>query len=248
MININDFKDFVYMLANKSGKGTITPAQFNLAVKAGLDEWTFNRIGNVKEYQPGRPIPRVAYEMTQHITDDLRHLKEVRDVEIDTSGQISIPDGSTITDVNGSVMPKFLHWSSLRAYYKIKQSDDTWKTTENSVKLYPDEQIDKVLDSEIIPPTTSYPVGTMWSDKVQVWPVSGLQRLRLTYLRQPTTPSWAYTTVNSRPVYDSANSVDIDAPDDAQNELAMNVLGFLGIHLRDQNLMQYSNLNKQQGM
>lgn len=261
-IDIDKFKRFVDFISNKNGRGTITPPDFNLAAESALKEWTMKQYNNEEEYQPGRPIPRYSYEMTTKITDNLRHLKEVREFAPD-DGSINVPNGTTVTDVNKQVCPAYLHFSSMRAIYKVYEGttdnnicgysptdkeNRPVKEYENDVKLVRDDELGDYLGSSIIYPSVSDPICTLYSSTVQIFPKKGIHRVKFTYLRQPNIPKWSYTVVNNRPVYDASNSVDIDAPEEAFNKIAMGALSFLGISIREPELVQYSEGMKSKGV
>lgn len=236
-ININSFRDFVLFIANKSGKGIQpSPSEFNTAVNRAVSEWTIKRYGTVKEYQPGRPIPRIAYEKTQAVMDDLRHLKEFRTFICDSEGKIGIPNGVSVADINNQIAPEYLHLTSMRGhYYKVS----TQKPEKVAIRILSDDELDKVLESEINYPSFKFPVAGIFNTYFQVFP-ENFQYIDITYLRQPRVAVWAYTIQNGRPLYDAANSVDIDAPKESLNEIAMYVCSYLGINIREGDLTQYA--------
>jgi len=246
MININDFRNFILYAANKSGKGALpTPSQFNSFCERALMEWTMKRYGNRAEYQPGRPIPRISYDKTQAVMDDLRHLKYEADMLVN-NGRFGIPDGTTVTDRNSQVLPEYLHLSTIRGCYYYTGTNGI-EEKEIPVPVVSDKELSYLLDSSICQPTFAYPAANIQSTYVLVYPKT-FQYVHIVYLRQPYTPVWAYTTVNGRPVYDPANSTDLDAPKEAFNEIAMGVLSFMGINMREGELLQYAEMNKQQGI
>jgi hypothetical protein len=246
MINIDDFKKFVYDLANKNGRGTISPDRFNSFSERALMEWTMQQYGNQSEYQPGRPIPRVGYENTQMTIDNLRHLLEVQEVSLGSEG-ILIPDGVIQNALGSEVMPDYLHFSSLRTLVHY-QVDGNLTTLERPVEIVSDNEFGNRQISKIVAPSPQYPIGKFEKDRIIIAPSNAAQRAKLSYLRQPNTPVWGYTLVNNRPKYDSSLSTDLDAPREAFNAIAIRVLGFLGIHLREQDLQAYSMTNKQSGI
>ena len=178
MINIDEIKRFVEFCANKSQAGSNpTPTKFNLAVKRAQMEWVMERYGNPNTYQPGRPVPRIAYQQTQKITDDLKFLlSKPTPLQIDKDGKAVYPSD-------------YLHMSSVRYKYKKKLSCNK-----------------KLILKEVD------------------------------------------TLVNGRPVYDPFLSVDLEAPDEALNEIAVRTLSFLGIHIREPQLIQYAETLKAQGV
>ena len=246
-ININTFKIFVEGLANKNGAATaLTPAKFNSFIQQALMEWIMKRYDNKAEYQLGRPIPRITYELTQSVMDDLRHLKEVHDMNVDmATGRAPIPNG-VITDLNGVIMPDYWHLSTIRGYY-ITGTMNNYVTNEVPVKVVSDGKLDKILESKIAPPSLEFPYINIQNTYFQIYPKT-FQYISLTYLRQPLIANWGYTTTNGRPVYNAATSVDLDAPAEALNELAMNFLSFFGINLREGDLTQYSQAMKKEGV
>lgn len=246
-ININTFKIFVETIANKNGKATaLSPAKFNSLVQQALMEWIMKRYDNKAEYQLGRPIPRVTYELTQSVMDDLRHLKQVHDVNVDmATGRAPIPNG-VITDVNGAVMPDYWHLSVIRGYY-ITGTMNNYVTNEVPVKVVGDDKLSMILNSRIAPPTMEYPYLNIQNSYFQIYPKT-FQYINLTYLRQPLIANWGYTLQNNRPAYNAVTSVDIDAPAEALNEIAMNFLSFFGINLREAEVVQYAQAMKQTGI
>lgn len=246
MINIDRYRNFVQFVSNKNGKGAYeSPSQFNLNAERSVMEYTMKRFSNVHEYQPGRPIPRVSYEMTQKVIDDLRHLKERRSFRVE-NGSFPIPDGVSVSDLSGEISPTYLHLSAI-SYDKIDQVGDKITKTQKGFKMLKDDEVDTAINSCIAPPDANNPMGNIQSESILVFP-DNIQIVNVIYLRQPKSPVWGFNIVNERPVYDASSSVDIDAPEEAFNEIVMMHLGFLGIHIREMELIQYANQNKTQGV
>lgn len=246
MININKFKDFINFLSNKNGMGSPTPANFNLATERAVMEWTMKRYNNEQEYQPGRPIPRISYEITQKIIDDLHHLKESLYFNLPTSGKLPLPNGSTVVDINNQVAPEYLHLTALRSVVRTYDGS-TPVMTERDIQITQDSKWGRRIESSIRKPDLKYPIANVQNIYIEILPKT-IQMVRMTYLRYPQVPIWAYTLSNNRPVYDTINSVDIDAPNEAMNEIAMSTLSFLGINLREPDLVQYAETLKAKGV
>jgi hypothetical protein len=231
MINIDKFKTFVYLVANKSGRGTLTPAQFNSATDRGVIAWHNNQISNQKEYQPGQPVPRTSLDLDQAALDRLRHLKETRTIPT-PGGEMPIPDGVN-TDVNNDVMPEYWTLSRLSHKYQSNRNIVT-----QPIEIIKDNEWAMYLGSSIVSPTKKRAIANIQSDKFLIEPSSLVNLVTLSYIRIPNTPVWGYNVVNGRPVYDSSKSTNIDAPEQAFNEIAMIVLEFIGIRIREQELVQ----------
>lgn len=242
MIDINDFRTFFYYILNKEGKGSeIRTSDFNIIVNRAVAEWTQERYGNEKEYQPGRPIPRIAYDQTRKITDDLGHLKELRRFNV-TSGRLSYPDGTNVTDINGAIAPDYLHFSAL---YLVKYSNNVEILEE--MKEARDDEYHNYQPGRLLEATDDYPVFNFQDTFFRFLP-KDISQVEFVYLRQPVDAVWAFTVVSGREVYDAGNSTDIDAPQEAFNEIAMMALSYTGIRLREQDVIQYTELQKAQGV
>ena len=248
MVNVNEFKEFAEFVLNKAGMGSyLTPDEFNLNAYRAIMEFTMKRYGNQQEYQPGRPIPRVSYEKTQKIIDDLRHLKEVQLIDV-TSGSVLIPDGTTVQNSIGNIIPEYLHLSTL-TYTKITNSDCTNgpEVRKKSVDIVKDDELAMRCDSELVPPTLDYPIGNIQSDYIRLYPQS-ISQVEMVYLRQPNKPVWGFTVVSNRFVYDAATSTDLDIPKEAFNEVVMMFLSYMGMRIREPQVVQYAEMQKNQGV
>jgi hypothetical protein len=247
-MDIDKSKRFVEFIAKKKQSGSNpTPSQFNLAVERSFLEWVMKRYGNPKEYQPGAPIPRIAYENTNKIKDDLRFLLERREFNASIGGRINVPDGVNTYDTEGNLAPEYLHLSSMRFDYVTQDEDGEITTTERDIDVLRDAEIGSVTNSKIVAPTVKSPACVFYSDYIQLYPKKP-KRVIFTYLRVPVIPVWASTLVDGRPVYDPANSVDIESPDITHNEILMGTLQFLGISIREPELQMYAAQMKAEGI
>ena len=118
------------------------------------------------------------------------------------------------------------------------------------VDIVRNSEVPKFLGSHIYKKALKkkdYIMASVYNKQIRVYP-KDVQRVNLTYLRKPIAPYWAFTVQNNRPVYDPINSVDTEAPDDVMNEIMMMALSYLGINLREPELIQYSEMAKAQGV
>lgn len=244
-MNVDDFRNFVLYLARKAQSGANpTVSQFNRAMERAFIGWVMQRYGNPHEYQPGRPIPRMAWQQTQKILDDLRFLLTKKEFAINIDGQLTIPDGTT-SDINTQIAPKYLHASSLR-FNHVTSKNNAFVSKEVDIDVLRDSEIGGILASSINNPTTRYPVCAFYDTYIQFYPKT-MQKVIFTYLRTPTVPFWGHTLdSNNRPVYAATggvngDSVDIESPDETKNEIALRTLEFLGISIREPMLIQYAN-------
>ena len=104
-----------------------------------------------------------------------------------------------------------------------------------------------MLSSSIVNPTLEFPVLTFYQEGIQYHPIN-INTVDFVYLRKPITAQWAWIMVDDRPVYDATTSIDLEWPIQVFNEIAIRVLAFVGINLREADLSQYSEGKRQTGI
>jgi hypothetical protein len=232
-MTVDELKKLVEFWAKKSQSGSNpTPDQFNIGLLSAFNQWV------EKE--------RAQYEATQESKDNLRFLLTKKTLIVGQTGVLLIPDGTSVTDVNNAVAPEYLQLSSLSYNYITENADGTLKSVEIPIDVVRDYEFSHRDSSHLQPPTTRFPIAKELSTTIEVRPKT-LQRINLSYLKTPLAPKWAYTPDSSgRPVYDAANSVDLESPSSTHNEIAMMLLSYLGISIREPELQQYAEGLKQQ--
>jgi len=254
-INVNELYRFVQFVANKEQSGFIKPSEFNLAADRAQMQFFMERYNNPAEYQPGRPIPRVSYNQTQKVSDDLREFITRVTLPISPNGIMLYPDD-------------YLHFSSATNHY-IEQSttqeipDETCdgcveagtsvtttpiESKTVSVRPVDDSELSNILSSSIVEPTREHPILTFYQEGVQYHP-KNLGAVDFVYLRKPITPLWAWIPdANGRPVYNIASSIHLEWPVQVFNEIAIRILAFVGINLREAELSNYGEGKRQTGI
>lgn len=235
-MTIDEAKKYVYAKARKNQVGNIKLADLNIYFKRAQLEIVNSLWGNIQEYQPGRPIPRKAFEMTQTISDDLAPLITTTTVYNMTSGRADKP-----TD--------FLYYINLESDYYINPTsciaDDQFQSWVQ-VDLITHGQKPDRLNSQINYPDASYPIAVNYGSYFQLYP-DNIARVKISYLRKPVDPIWAYTMIDSQPVYDSGNSVNFELPEGTHNSICEKVLEYFGISTRDTELYQAAESKLEKG-
>lgn len=237
MINVNDVYQFLGILVNKDqAGGHLSPDEFNRLSAQAEERAYMIRIGNPKEYQPGRPIPRMSFPMTQKILDDLRPFIKKIGLQVDSSGQAQYPDD-------------YDHW--LNSSYKFVENTDC-----DSGGAVPREvPVDNVdvdkrtyrLSSKVIPVSHKKPFFVMYGEYMQFYP-QNLTIVDFEYLRRPVHAVWGFTVVNDEAVYDPGSSTNYEWPMQVMNEIVMNIASFLGINLRESEFIQYAEMKEDKGV
>lgn len=228
MVNVNDIKNYVDYQLNKSQSGnTLSPSEFNTCLQWANLEYMKQRYGLPEEYQAGRPVPRIALDITQKIMDDMRVLRTAK-------GGKNYPAMSI--DVNGwaDYPADFIHVSSIR--YGTKD-----------VEILRDDFLADRLDNSIKYPTKENPICVFYDNYIEFHP-KDLGFVNFTYIRLPETPVWAYTLVNDEPVYNSVASVQFEYPQDCLPDIAAMIVNYASNNLRDSFSQQFSQQRKDKGI
>jgi len=213
MIEINEVFENVQSLAQKAKHGTIRVADFiKYANLASMD--LFNeKLGPERDYYKlGKAIPKTGPGMNKMVDQALKPYL-VDSVPIALVGNI----GTLPTN--------------------CEYVDDI-STASDSLKWVPNNKIKSYLNSSIDVPTMEYPIYTDLNGQVKVYPT--MTTIYLTYYKTPETVDWKYTLVNNRPVYNPTGSVNFSWHPTQKLELITRILGYVGITIRDTELINYS--------
>jgi hypothetical protein len=226
--------ELVRFLCRKYNSAYLDPEQFNLVINRAQMTKFMEMYGNPQEYQPGRPIPKISYEVTQKVIDDLKQFKEDRVLQVDKEGKASYPDN-------------YVHTLSL-GYRTIKYSN--CKGSEPMVA--PIEVVDQDKEmyrrsSYIVAPSRKRPICVLKNSYYQFYP-EGIGVAEVSYLRQPKQAKYAVKIVNNRPVYDPDKSVHLEWPDVAVNDIVMRALSYIGISIKDEEIVGYTEMKRTQGV
>ena len=265
MINVNEVKQYIEFLSRKSQSGGVfTPNEFNLVLPKVVFDIVRKYYGVPEEYQVGHPEPRIAADNTQLVRDYLSQLKPVVVLPVN-SGFVNLPtdyihkssarvrdlfnDGtdeeqllkhdcncsgscSCRNDVDTPTLSKKPTPIVVERYYPISfMSDEQFNWAMNSVKRYP---------------TKEYPIARMQPNQIEIAPRS-ISSIELSYYRYPVKPVWGYTLQLGIAIYDPTTSTNIELPDICGTEVVLAMLNKLGISIREQQVINWSERTRQQG-
>lgn len=216
-------------IANKAQTGNLTPSDFNSLMPRAFQQWVYKTYDDMTD---GR-----GWQSNQSVTDDLRFLLVRNKVmQVASDGSLYVPSN-------------YLHLSSINYNYSTLYKGNTI-TKLKPVDIVRDNERSAFTNSDIYAPLLAakkYVIASFFDTYLQFYP-SSVGRVEFTYLRKPVDPLWNFTVVNGRPVYDSSTSVDLEAPDEAVDEIAMIALSLFGINIRDQELIGFSEAQKAQNL
>jgi hypothetical protein len=119
--------------------------------------------------------------------------------------------------------------------------------------VYNTEHIDRILNSDLSKPTSIAPVALI-GNQIEVFPNvnTSVTSIVFRYYKLPqgivpttgvkttSAPSFGYTSaVPGVELYSAANSVDFELPEQYFTELVVEILGLVGINLRDSDVYNY---------
>jgi hypothetical protein len=236
-----DLYNFVNVLANKAQDGAFTIPEYNIAAYAASVQLWEEYIGEIQRYQYGSPIPPVAYAKTNKIEADMVPFRiPLVAVTASSTGVIDL-----------SALPNYGYTTDLYRYQTISGQEVVYP----SVRVN-EQRLAKQLSSSIAQPTLENPYYMVNNATIKVYPSSSnvdYSAYKLTYLKRPDNRVVKYTLSGGRPVI-----TPVTAPTNPSemlewnqqnfNDLAVRILSFLGINLKDSDLMQYSELKQRQGV
>jgi len=255
-MTLQTFLDYINFITNKDPIGeTLTPEQYNTLLPYVNYKYYKRLYGLPDDYQVSAPFSKVAWELTQNVTDSLSTFKVLRDYKnnplmLDSNGRANYPSD-------------YFHVSSMR-YKKLTNAncgvDERW----SDIEIVFDNQLGGRLSNSITNPTKDNPICCFYNTYIQFYPTD-IQSVEFTYLRKPATPIYDYyiDTTTEEQIYlapgetspstgaDPANhlstSVEFEWTDSDIVDLAQIMLKELGINLRSEELQTFALMQQQQG-
>ena len=224
-MNIHEIYQGVLFYLNKDQFGRhLSVSKFNSMIPVVEIDLFKQRYGLPQEYQPGMPIPRMSYEISQKISDDISPMKV----------WMGSPNGPNPMAVNSDgiaqIPSDYVHFSSSRTMEGYP------------VEILQDTKFNERLMNPNRTPSFRYPIMTMYAGYIQVMP-KDLVNLHFVYLRLPVHARLVVTVDPNTDVetYDSLNSLQTEFPADMHTEYIRRMVLNMGINIRSEILLQYGN-------
>lgn len=226
-------------IANKDQRGFITPAIFNeFASIAQMN--VFNRLFDDMN---------LSVRMRRAGTDAQRQFAKAKKVQEDLS---TFSKKSTLNLAQGvaNKPSDFARVISITTPAKLTFGQQQQVQVQ---VVYNTEHIDRILNSDLSRPTTLAPVALI-GNQIEVFPNvnTNLTSIVLRYYKLPqgivpttgakttSAPAFGYTSaIPGVELFSAANSVDFELPEHYFTELVVEILGLVGINLRDSDVYSY---------
>jgi len=228
-----DMYSLIEFIGNKNFNGNIIPPErFAELIKVVNIDLFRKKYGLPEEYQPGRPIPIEFADITIKNTDDLKAFK------------IRLPN-RTITNGVMNFPSDYVHLMTVVYNYS--------KTINGVATLLP-RPIEMLRESEFSSregnytkkPTIQNPIGIIRNDGIHIRPLTILA-CDLNYYKLPRTPLFNYIMEDGYITYDSVNSIEMEWPIDEHLTLTRMCLEYVGVNLREGDLVDYANTKLKEG-
>jgi len=212
----------IQLACSKNQSGYIDPDQFNLIIKLGGLGFLDYLLGQVEQYQPGRPQPRVALGMSKTIRLSLAAV-------IDPISSLAI-DGTGLSPYPAN----------------LQMVDAMFTTDMKKIRFVQQNKLDSYLNSSITPIDTN-PIFLIDSAGFQFYPIT-LGTAKISYVHTPVEVIWGFNNnPNGDPIYDPTTSVDPEWYDADMMQVIVRALALIGVNLQAAQVQQYAQMIKTQG-
>lgn len=238
--------DLIKFIGNKDFNGNIySPPQYQISIIAANIDYFKVKFGLPEEYQsgvastrlqgiqPGRPVPRQYIDATQKLSDDLRKFKEFVEDQVVAAGKFSIPSD-------------YVHCISIQYNY-TPTVDGTPTILPVPVDMLTEDQWADRMGNFIKRPTIKNPIGIIRQDDIFIEP-NTINAVDFHYLRLPLEPVFDYEVTNDELIYKPGTSTEFEWPEVNHIDLVRILLSYLGINLRETQLIQYAEMQKAKGV
>lgn len=196
----------------------LSPDDFNMAVNAAQRQYLNFLTGETAEFNQGTRRPAGGFSN-----------------DVTTGGSLS----NFLKESDLAITAQLAGQPS--DFYKIS----AMRTIDNdyAIKRVGADKIYAYVNNPIDNPTLVDPIYTEIGTNFKFWP-SSLASAKIIYFRKPSDVKWAYT---GDLVYDAANSVQLEWPENDHMDIVYRTLGIIGINLKDGDLIRISQTVKNDG-
>lgn len=253
MINVNDFKKSFEDLANPAQTGdSFSPEQFNRELPVALISAIRRHIGLPEEYSPGMPAPRINYEASQMVTNELLDLRTPKLVMLDNGIGILPANYFYLSSISYKYAKPKPNYKKLSFDECCHTTEGAKETTENytlqnvPVTLLTDAEFNMSANASLRKSTKAKPIARLYGKNtseeylIQVSPIE-CDQIDIIYIRKPKKPVWGYT-INPLTLveeYSASTSQDIELPESMFDTLRFIMLKRLGVPEREAELYKY---------
>lgn len=173
--------------------------------------------------------------MLNNISGNTAQLQTEAGVNVNTSAYSTYTSGGVARNGSFSYPSGFI-WP-----------DAVQKMDFKRIVLIDSDEYPELKHSEIHPPADDYPVAIFRDPKGFIDPIS-IERFKLSYLKFPDDPYWAYISPSGyEAIYTASGSVDFQVHQLGHLRICQIMLQAIGINLDSDKILQYSVMKEQSG-
>ena len=241
---INSVRNTVLSVLNKNNYGYLSPSDFNLFAKqAQLDlfdnyfyQYNYQIMKeNARQSGTGYADIRKGYEEVIDlfsVTNDLTHISD---------NEFSAPSILTTGDDYYLVVKVLCYDASVPP-----------RVFKGEAEKVHNSKISMLLNSMLTTPTETFPAYVLNGGTITVYPdtFDAATEVSCNYIRYPKDPKWTYVTLtNGEPAFDqtAADYQDFELTIDDEVGLAMKILQYAGVSIRESDVYSFANTEDAQG-
>ena len=231
--------ELVNYISNKDyGGNVIEPEQFNALTKVVNIDLLKVKMGLPEDYQVGQPMSRQYLDATQRLTDETRFLK------------VDLTD-EALTAGAGEPFQTYTYpsdyFSLVSLLYNYQRNiDGTATVVPQQIEILTMDEADARFGNWTKKPSVTNPISVITSLTIRFYPVE-IGVADISYIRYPTDPEFDYV-VGAGFITDGGSSVEYEWPKHLHMDLTRMILSYIGINMREQQLEQYAEQHKAQGV
>ena len=234
-MDLQQIHDIVTLIADdKSMPDIFVDEDFDDALHYAQLKYFKQRLGLPEEYQPGMPYPKIAFEITKRITEDLRPFKVIKGWGTTTPLQLN----------NGHLEYPSDYYIASSITYSITKGEESF---ERRVDILSDQEYEEKTTSVLMKPGEMFPVANMQSAFIRFFPLKN-EKINMVYLRMPKKPRYAVKYYEDWSEYWPEQSVQLEWDDMATIDIITIMLSELGIMLKNQLVLEYAEKVKERGI
>lgn len=217
-MTIDELYRFVQYVSNKEQRGFIKPSEFDLLAKRSQLDLIKDRVG-----KPSSASKEEGYKPNSAFFDELYPV-------------ISLNVSLSYSNDSWNFPANYLYFLGC-----ARGSSSLGSAT--AVEIVNAGQFQKRVKSPLAGPSAESPIGLISSIGIRVFTSTTEQTtgtVTLSYIKTPADPKWDYVTVNNIEVYNANGSTELTLPESAHLEIAHRILTYVGVNLREADMVQYS--------
>lgn len=227
--SVNTVYQLVMRRAAKEENGFISPTDFNMLARNAQQKEYQRILSAYRQYLANKQrfltTWKGNYDSLEAILDDLLPLRRNR-VSLTSSGSNNV----------------FQYPSNYSYFIDLDYNGVDVTVVDVSDRPY-------YVNSFDVSPTAANPIAIRDYNSIELLPSTVTANVKLSYFKIPqgtatggtpstSYPTWGYTTVSSKSVYNSSTSIDFELPKHLEYRLATQILQDVGIEIREPELYQ----------